>query len=100
MAQLTHEEFCKKAITSLRKEGFKGIHTVYSGFNKAFCKYYGIPKLADGKDDISKVVAVTRGLAEAGKISLIPAKNGAMMYLYGEITVSNADSTLNKMGLK
>jgi len=33
--RLSHEEFVKKAIVSLRKEGFKGIHTVYSGFNEA-----------------------------------------------------------------
>lgn len=29
--RLTHEEFVKKAIVSLRKEGYKGIHTVFSG---------------------------------------------------------------------
>ena len=38
--KLSHEEFVKKAIVSLRKEGFKGIHTVYSGFNNAFKKYF------------------------------------------------------------
>ena len=38
--RLSHEAFIKKAIISLRKEGFKGIHTVYSGFNEAFKKYF------------------------------------------------------------
>jgi len=37
---LSHEEFVKKAIVSLRKEGFKGIHTVYFGFNETFKKYF------------------------------------------------------------
>jgi hypothetical protein len=36
--RLSHEEFVKKAIVSLRKEGYKGIHSVYSGFNVAFKK--------------------------------------------------------------
>jgi hypothetical protein len=34
--KLSKEEFIKKAIVSLRKDGYKGIHTVYSGFNEAF----------------------------------------------------------------
>ncbi len=38
--KLSQEEFIKKAIVSLRKEGYKGIHTVYSGFNTAFKKYF------------------------------------------------------------
>ena len=36
--RLSHEEFIRKAIVSLRKEGFKGIHSVFSGFNNAFEK--------------------------------------------------------------
>ncbi len=38
--KLSSEEFVKKAIVSLRKDGYKGIHTVYSGFNDAFKKYF------------------------------------------------------------
>ena len=38
--KMSHEEFLKKAIVSLRKEGYKGIHTIYSGFNEAFKKYF------------------------------------------------------------
>ena len=34
--KMNHEEFVRKAVVSLRKEGYKGIHTVYSGFNEAF----------------------------------------------------------------
>ena len=40
--KLSHEEFIKKAIVSLRKDGYKGIHTVYSGFNSAFKKSFFI----------------------------------------------------------
>lgn len=38
--KLSHEEFIKKAIVDLRQKGYKGIHTVYSGFNTAFKKYF------------------------------------------------------------
>lgn len=97
--KLSYEEFTKKAIVSLRQDNYKGIHTVYSGFNKAFCKYYGIPDV-NGKPDTTKVIAVTRKLHEDKKITLIPAKNGAMLYLVGEIAASSPDNTLEKMGLK
>ena len=36
LERLSQVEFVKKAIVSLRKEPYKGIHTVYSGFNEAF----------------------------------------------------------------
>ena len=54
--KLSYEEFVKKAIVSLRKEGYKGIHSVYSGFNEAFKKYF------DGEDPIK----VTNQLAQEG----------------------------------
>ena len=39
--KLTEEEFVLQAIKKLRKEPFRGIHSVYSGFNEAFRKYFG-----------------------------------------------------------
>jgi len=39
-AKLTEEEFVLQAIRKLRKDPFRGIHTVYSGFNEAFRKYF------------------------------------------------------------
>ncbi len=38
--KLSYEEFVRKAIVSLWKEGYKGIHSVYSGFNNAFRKIF------------------------------------------------------------
>jgi hypothetical protein len=88
--RLSHEEFVKKAIVSLRKEGYKGIHTVYSGFNEAFKKYFG------GENPIE----VTNSLAKEGKITIRPVKGGVMLYLPEEAPgASNADDTLKKMGL-
>lgn len=90
--KLDHEEFVKKAIVSLRKEGFKGIHTVYSGFNDAFKKYY------DGENPIE----ATNGLAKNGKIVLRPVKGGMMLYLPENAPAAagkSPEETLKKMGL-
>jgi len=90
--KLSHEEFIKKAIVSLRKEGFKGIHTVYSGFNNAFKKYFA------GENPVE----VTNKLAQEGKIVVRPVKGGVMLYLLEDapITRDAADEALKKMGLE
>jgi hypothetical protein len=55
--KLTEEEFVLQAIKRLRKEPFRGIHSVYSGFNEAFRKYFG-----------TNPVEVTTRLAAQGKM--------------------------------
>ncbi|MEW6109487.1 MAG: hypothetical protein AB1632_10025 [Nitrospirota bacterium] len=88
--KLSHEEFVKKAIVSLRKEGYKGIHTVYSGFNEAFKKYF------DGDNPVE----ATNRLAKEGKIIIRPVKGGVMLYLPEEAPgAGGAEQTLKKMGL-
>jgi len=89
--KLSYEEFVKRAIVSLRKEGYKGIHSVYSGFNSAFKKYY------DGENPVE----VTNRLAKEGKIVVRPVKGGVMLYLPEDVTPqrSLADEALRKMGL-
>jgi hypothetical protein len=89
--KLSYEEFVKRAIVSLRKEGYKGIHSVYSGFNNAFKKYF------DGENPVE----VTNGLAREGKIVVRPVKGGVMLYLPEEVSSSrnSADEALKKMGL-
>ncbi len=89
--KLSHEEFVKKAIVSLRKEGYKGIHSVYSGFNEACKKYF------DGENPVD----VTNKLASEGKIVIRPVKGGVMLYLPEEApaTKSSADEALKKMGI-
>ncbi|MEN8262147.1 MAG: hypothetical protein ABFR82_01645 [Nitrospirota bacterium] len=90
--KLSHEEFIKKAIVSLRKDNYKGIHTVYSGFNNAFKKYY------DGENPID----VTNKLAGEGKIVIRPVKGGVMLYLPEDAPQSKnaGDDALKKMGLE
>jgi len=88
--KLSHEEFTKKAITSLRKEGYKGIHSVYSGFNSAFKAYYG-----------TNPVDATNALQKSGKIAMRPVKGGVMIYLPQDATAyDRSGSVLEKMGLK
>jgi hypothetical protein len=88
--KLSYEEFVKKAIVSLRKEGFKGIHSVYSGFNEAFKKYF------DGENPVD----ATNKLAAEGRIVIRPVKGGVMLYLPEDAPgSSSADQILKKMGL-
>jgi hypothetical protein len=71
--KLTEEEFVLQAIRKLRKEPYRGIHSVYSGFNEAFRKYFG-----------TNPIDATSGLAAEGKIESRPFKGGVMLFLPGE----------------
>jgi hypothetical protein len=88
--KLSPEEFVKLAIGRLRLENYKGIHSIYSGFNEAFKTYF------DGANPIE----ATGELARTGKIMLRPVKGGVMLYLPGEGPEMNrGDMALKKMGL-
>jgi hypothetical protein len=67
--KLSEEEFIRKAIKKLRGN-YKGIHSVYSGFNEAFKQYFG-----------TNPVDTTQRLAKEGKINIRPVKGGVMLYL-------------------
>lgn len=88
--KISPEEFVRLAITKLRSEPYKGIHSVYSGFNEAFKKYFA------GDDPIK----LTNQMAEDGKISIRPVKGGVVLYLPEDgPKTSRADEALQKMGL-
>ena len=89
--KLSHEEFVKKAIVSLRKGGYKGIHTVYSGFNEAFKDYF------DGFNPVD----ATTALAKENKIIIRPVRGGVMLYLPEDAPTQTqtAKDALGKMGL-
>jgi len=93
--QLTHLEFIQKAYDTLRKvdaqgRQYTGLHTVYSGFNEAFRKYFP-------KDDPIKVVDT---LKKSGEISVRPCRGGAMIYI-GEMTPDDGGAkALKAMGLE
>lgn len=63
--RIPKEKFAVDAIKKLRKGSYKGIHTVFSGFNSAWKEYYG--------DD--PVIGVNK-LVEAHVITGHPAKGG------------------------
>lgn len=87
--KLTPAEFVKKAIVTLRKEPYKGIHSVYSGFNEAFRAYFN-----------EDPVKWTLKLADEGAIDARPVRGGVMLYLPGEApTRSTGKEVLKKMGL-
>jgi hypothetical protein len=89
-AKLGHEEFVRLAVVKLRRENYKGIHSVYSGFNDAFKSYF------DGANPVD----ATGELARLGKIALRPVKGGVMLYLPGDgPEMSRGDMALKKMGL-
>jgi hypothetical protein len=73
--------FVHKAIKALRaKEGgaYKGVHAVYSGFNRAIGAKLNIePK---------QVQALTRLMVERGDLETRPAKGGPLFYLPGELS--------------
>lgn len=87
--KLSYGEFVKKAIVSLRKDPYKGIHSVFSGFNEAFRAYFN-------EDPIK----CTNQLAQEGVIEIRPARGGIMLYLPGEAPArSTGKDVLKKMGL-
>ena len=71
--KLSEEEFVVQATRKLRKDPYRGIHSVYSGFNEAFRKYFG-----------TNPVDATNRLASEGKIESRPFKGGVMLFLPGE----------------
>jgi len=68
--KLSEYEFVVKAIKKLRKPPYKGIHTVYSGFNQAFKEYFN-----------KNPVEVTTKLVNEGKIAMRPVRGGVTLYL-------------------
>ena len=68
--QVSEEEFILRAIKRLSKPPYRGIHSVYSGFNQAFKEHFG-----------KNPVEVTIKLAEEGKIVTRPVRGGVMIYL-------------------
>lgn len=85
--RLTEYEFVVRAIRKLRKPPYKGIHSVFSGFNRAFKEYF----------DKNPVEATTK-LAGEGKIVIRPVKGGVMLYLPEEVpAVRGSENVLQKI---
>jgi hypothetical protein len=68
--KISEYEFVIRAIKRLKKPPYKGIHSVYSGFNQAFREYFN-------KDPVE----ATTKLAQEGRIVTRPVRGGATLYL-------------------
>jgi hypothetical protein len=68
--KIGEEEFVFRAIKRLRKPPYRGIHSVYSGFNQAFKEHFG-----------KNPVETTQRMAAEGKIAVRPVRGGVMLYL-------------------
>jgi hypothetical protein len=83
--KISEYEFVIRAIKKLKKPPYKGIHSVYSGFNQAFREYFN-------KDPVE----ATTKLAQEGKIVTRPVKGGATLYL-PEDAPSQSKGVLSKI---
>jgi len=77
--------FVARAIKKLSKPPYKGIHSVYSGFNQAFREYFN-------KDPVE----ATTKLAQEGKIVTRPVRGGVTLYL-PEDAPAGSKGVLNKI---
>ena len=68
--KMSEYDFVVRAIKKLRKPPYKGIHTVYSGFNQAFKEYFD-----------KNPVEATNKLDKEGKIAIRPVRGGVILYL-------------------
>ncbi len=88
--KLSFDEFVILAIRKLRTGEYKGVHSVYSGFNEAFKLYF------TGENPVQ----ITNKMSEDGTIALRPTKGGMVLYLPGEApSSSRGEEALKKMGL-
>lgn len=85
--RIAKEKFAVSAIRKLRTGKYKGIHTVYSGFNQAWKEYFG--------DD--PVIGVNKLIAD-GHITGHPAKHGFQIGLLEDApNGKNTTEILNKI---
>jgi len=78
--KIGEEEFVLRAIKRLRKPPYRGIHSVYTGFNQAFKEHFA-----------KSSVEVTKKMAEEGKIIIRPVRGGVMLYLPDEAPKAKED---------
>jgi hypothetical protein len=88
--RLSVEEFVLRAIEKLASPGKDTIHTVYTGFNDGFRKYF------PGQDPIEEV----KKLVGQNKISFRFCRGGALIGKPGSIArPDGSKAALEKMGL-
>jgi hypothetical protein len=84
-AKISENKFVVRAIKKLRVPPYKGIHSVYSGFNQAFREYFH-----------KEPVEVINKLVADGKIISRPVKGGVLIYLPEDYPSYTAPKTVLK----
>lgn len=83
---VSQADFAIRAVRKLRKPPFAGIHSVYSGFNGAFGRYFALSK--------TEVITAVGKLVEAKVIDGRPCKGGWMLYEAGKAPASTHHDAL------
>jgi|MudIll2142460700_1097286.scaffolds.fasta_scaffold445897_1 hypothetical protein len=93
---LDYKAFTTRAILKLRKGehtnkngkkvNYRGIHTVFSGYNEAVRQYYGAE---------TDPVEIVNKLVKDGVVETRPGKKGPYLFLKGEAPVPKAETALN-----
>lgn len=84
------DAFTFLSLDLLKNEKYKGIHTVYQGFNDAFRQHF----------PTSDPVVHVNAMRDAGKIAVIPVKKGVRLYWpEDKPNVTTPSAILAKMGL-
>ena len=98
---LTELQFCQRAVLKLRRDPYKGIHTVFSGFNSGWKEYFGTDPVAGTRKLAGYVLEGDKWVKRnEGQIFLTPAKRGCMIYLNADdVPNSTAKKALATMGL-
>ena len=76
-SSISPEEFVLRAIVANKKDGHKGLHTVWSGFNAAFRQHFG---------DTADPIIVTTQMRKDQKIAVFLVKGGVLLYLRDDLT--------------
>jgi hypothetical protein len=84
---ISQSAFAIRAVRKLRKPPFAGIHSVYSGFNRAFGQYFKLDKVA--------VIEAVGKLVVAKVIDGRPCKGGWMLYESGKAPASTHHDALS-----
>ena len=84
--KISEYEFVVRAIKKLKKPPYKGIHSVYGGFDQAFREYFD-------KDPVE----ATTTLAQEGKIVTRPVRGGVTLFNLPEDAPSQSKGVLNKL---
>lgn len=88
MARVSVEQFTVEFIRSQRREGYLGVHTVWSKYNQCIRAAYALDP-----------IELTKTLAGEGVIEIRPTRGGVMIYIAGEAPTGQGQAEQKKVDL-